>query len=88
MFCPKFVLLEKGIPNQLSKASNQISRVPLAEILTPEAAIKHFEEIGGGRLTKEEVYGTDLLEAHPHLKILRRQLYYELLPAIRIFSTL
>ena len=88
MFCPKFVLLEKGIPNQLSTASNQISRVPLAEIRTPEAAIKHFEEIGGGRLTKEEVYGTDLLEAHPHLKILRRQLYYELLPAIRIFSTL
>ena len=49
----------------------------MAEIPTSEAAIKHFEDIGGGRLTRVEVYGTEPLEGHPHLKVLRKQRYYE-----------
>ena len=39
----------------------------MAEIPTSKAAIKHFEDIGGGRLTRVEVYGTNPLEGHPHL---------------------
>ena len=49
----------------------------MAEIPTSKAAIKHFEDIGGGRLTRVEVYGTDPLEGHSHLKVLRKQRYYE-----------
>ena len=49
----------------------------MAEIPTSEAAIKHFEYISGGRLTRVNVYGTDPLEGHPHLKVLRKQRYYE-----------
>ena len=49
----------------------------MAQIPTSEAAIKHFEDIGGGRLTRVEVYGTDLLKGHSHLKVLRKQRYYE-----------
>ena len=49
----------------------------MAEIPTSEAAIKHFEDIGGGRLTRVKKYGTDPLDGHPHLKVLRKQRYYE-----------
>ena len=42
----------------------------MAEIPTSEAAIKHCENIGGGRVTRVNVYGADTLEGHPHLKIL------------------
>ena len=49
----------------------------MTQISTSEAAIKHFEDIGGGRLTRRKVYGTDPLEGHPHLKVLRKQRYYE-----------
>ena len=49
----------------------------MAEIPTSEAAIKHFEDIGGGRVTRVNVYGTDMLEGHPQLKILWKQRYYE-----------
>ena len=49
----------------------------MTEIPTSEAAIKHFEDIGGGRLTRAEVYGSDPLEGHRHLKVLRKQRYYE-----------
>ena len=49
----------------------------MAEIPTSEAAIKHFEYISGGRLTRVNVYETDPLEGHPHLKVLRKQRYYE-----------
>ena len=42
----------------------------MAEIPTSEAAIKHFEDISGGRVTRVNVYGTDMLEGHPQLKIL------------------
>ena len=77
LLCPKFVVLEKGIPNQLPITNNKISRVPVTEIPTSEAAIKHFEDIVGGRLTRVEVYGKDPLEGHPYLKVLRKQRYYK-----------
>ena len=60
----------------------------MAEIPTSEAVIKHFEDIDGDRLTGVEVYGTNPLEAHLHLKILGKQCYFERLPAIKIFSSL
>ena len=49
----------------------------MAEIPTSEAAIKHFEYISGGRLTRVKVHGTDPLEGHLPLKVLRKQGYYE-----------
>ena len=49
----------------------------MAEIPTSEAAIKHFENIGGCGLTRVNVYGRDPLEGNPHLKVLRKQRYYE-----------
>ena len=36
----------------------------MAEIPTSEAAIKHFEDISGGRLTIVKKYGTDPLDGH------------------------
>ena len=44
----------------------------MTQIPTSEVAIKHFEDVGGGRLTRVKVYGTDPLEGHPHLKVLRK----------------
>ena len=49
----------------------------MTQIPTSEVAIKHFEDIGGGRLTRPNVYGTDPLEGHPHSNVLRKQHYYE-----------
>ena len=49
----------------------------MTEIPISQAAIKHFEDISGGTLTTVKVYVTDPLEGHPHLKVLRKQRYYE-----------
>ena len=75
--------MENVIPNQLSIANNQISRLTLGKISTSEVAIKHFEYMGGDRLTRVKVYGADTFEAHPHMKILRKQSYCEHLPVIK-----
>ena len=61
----------------------------MAEIPTSEAAIKHFEDIGGGRLTRMEVYGMDALEGHLHLKVLWKQPYYKVFTSDKnIFNAL
>ena len=39
--------------------------------------------MGGDRLTRVKVYGADTFEAHPHMKILRKQSYCEHLPVIK-----
>ena len=49
----------------VTKANNEISRDPLAEISISEAAIKQFKGTGGSRLTRVGMYRTKLLEAHP-----------------------
>ena len=61
----------------------------MAEIPTSEAAIKHFEDFGGGRLTRMDVYEMDPLEGHLHLKVLWKQPYYEVFTSDKnIFNAL
>jgi hypothetical protein len=57
-------------------AHNEIGSVPAANIVKTEAAVSHFENVAGGRLTRMETYGYDPLEGYQQMQELRKERYY------------
>ena len=57
----------RGIPNKIMMNNNFTSKVDPALLLTPEQAVKEYEDAGGS-ITMFSQFGTDPLQQYPNLK--------------------